>query len=416
MLDGAHGGRRPDDRLRRRVERRADPDLLDAPRDPRVRAAAAPARERARDLAGRRDGDLARRAPGGPVSDGRHARALDARRRRRRARSWNPCRRRTGRADGASLVVLRTVDGRSRIEFPMGKTVVEVPSGYLSHPRVSPDGDLVAYLEHPMRGDDGGSVAVVDRQGKRQRPLRRAGSRCAGSPGRRTAAKSGSRPRPGAGARALHAVSLSGTEAPGSAGAGRAHAPRHLSGGPRPPRPRKLEGRASWACLRARSASGTSRGTTGPGRSTSRPTAPRCSSTRRARAAARPTPCTSARPTARPPCGWATAMRSPSRPTANGRSRRRTARRRSSCSCPPGRGSRGAIQTGHFAQHPAGRLVARRRDVSSSERTARTRRRGCTCSAAAEASLGPSRPKASARRGPSRPTGRTWPPPTRTGG
>ena len=112
-------------------------------------------------------------------------------------------------ADGASLVVLRTVDGRSRIEFPMGKTVVEVPSGYLSHPRVSPDGNLVAYLEHPMRGDDGGSVVVVDREGKRR--VLSAGwitvRGLAWSPDGRevwfTAAAGG-------GSRALHAVNLSG--------------------------------------------------------------------------------------------------------------------------------------------------------------------------------------------------------------
>ncbi len=71
-------------------------------------------------------------------------------------------------ADGASLAVVRNVDGKSRLEFPIGRTLVEVPSGYLSHPRVSPRGDLVAYIEHPMRGDDGGVVAVVDRDGRKR--------------------------------------------------------------------------------------------------------------------------------------------------------------------------------------------------------------------------------------------------------
>jgi dipeptidyl aminopeptidase/acylaminoacyl peptidase len=112
-------------------------------------------------------------------------------------------------ADGASLAVLRSVAGRSRLEFPMGKTLVEVPSGYLSHPRVSPGGDLVAYLEHPMRGDDGGVVAVVDLQ--RNRRVLSAGwitvRGLAWSPDGRevwfTAAASG-------GSRALHAVTLSG--------------------------------------------------------------------------------------------------------------------------------------------------------------------------------------------------------------
>jgi Tol biopolymer transport system component len=112
-------------------------------------------------------------------------------------------------ADGAGLVVLRSVNGRSRIEFPMGKTVVEVPSGYLSHPRVSPSGDLVAYLEHPMRGDDAGLVAIVDKNGTR-RVLSSGWITVRGlawSPDGRevwfTAAASGS-------SRALHAVDLAG--------------------------------------------------------------------------------------------------------------------------------------------------------------------------------------------------------------
>ncbi len=112
-------------------------------------------------------------------------------------------------ADGTNLVVMRSLNGRSRIEFPMGKTVVEVASGYLSHPRVSPDGALVAYLEHPMRGDDGGLVAVVDRNGTRR--VLSAGwitvRGLAWSPDGRevwfTAAAGGA-------ARALHAVDLSG--------------------------------------------------------------------------------------------------------------------------------------------------------------------------------------------------------------
>ncbi|HEY2796542.1 MAG TPA: hypothetical protein VGK26_01520, partial [Thermoanaerobaculia bacterium] len=63
--------------------------------------------------------------------------------------------------DGSALAVLRTADGKSRLEFPIGRTLYETASGYLSHPRVSPRGDLVAFLEHPMRGSDAGSVAVV---------------------------------------------------------------------------------------------------------------------------------------------------------------------------------------------------------------------------------------------------------------
>ena len=112
-------------------------------------------------------------------------------------------------ADGASLAVLRSINGRSRLEFPIGRTVVELPSGYISHPRVSPDGQLLAYLEHPMRGDDSGLVALVDRNGTRR--VLSAGwitvRGLAWSPDGRevwfTAAASGS-------SRALHAVDLSG--------------------------------------------------------------------------------------------------------------------------------------------------------------------------------------------------------------
>ena len=70
--------------------------------------------------------------------------------------------------DGASLAVVRSVGGRSRLEFPIGKTLYETASGYVSHPRVSPRGDLVAFLEHPIRGDDAGSVVVVDRAGRKR--------------------------------------------------------------------------------------------------------------------------------------------------------------------------------------------------------------------------------------------------------
>jgi eukaryotic-like serine/threonine-protein kinase len=70
--------------------------------------------------------------------------------------------------DGASLAVIRTVAGRNRLEFPIGRTLYETPSGYLSHARVSPRGDLVAFIEHPVRGDDSGAVAVVDRDGRRR--------------------------------------------------------------------------------------------------------------------------------------------------------------------------------------------------------------------------------------------------------
>ena len=68
--------------------------------------------------------------------------------------------------DGASMAVVREARGRQRLEFPIGKILYET-SGWISHPRISPDGLRVAFLDHPIIGDDRGSVAVVDRSGKR---------------------------------------------------------------------------------------------------------------------------------------------------------------------------------------------------------------------------------------------------------
>jgi eukaryotic-like serine/threonine-protein kinase len=69
--------------------------------------------------------------------------------------------------DGKALAVSLRGAGKSRIEYPVGKTVYET-SGWVSHLRVSPDGELVAFDDHPTPGDDGGSIAVVDRSGKKR--------------------------------------------------------------------------------------------------------------------------------------------------------------------------------------------------------------------------------------------------------
>jgi serine/threonine protein kinase len=72
---------------------------------------------------------------------------------------WSP--------DGASLAIVRDVDGRNRLEFPVGKVLYET-GGWIGHPRVSPKGDKVAFIDHPVQGDDGGSVAVVDLAGNKK--------------------------------------------------------------------------------------------------------------------------------------------------------------------------------------------------------------------------------------------------------
>jgi hypothetical protein len=67
--------------------------------------------------------------------------------------------------DGVSLAIVRDLgNGRDRLEYPVGTTLHEA-SGYLSDPRVAPDGARVAFFEHEWRYDDRGRVKVVDRSG-----------------------------------------------------------------------------------------------------------------------------------------------------------------------------------------------------------------------------------------------------------
>ena len=71
---------------------------------------------------------------------------------------WSP--------DGSAIAVVRAPQWRYRLEFPAGKVLYET-TGWISHPRVSPKGDAVAFLDHPIFGDDRGSAAVIDRSGKK---------------------------------------------------------------------------------------------------------------------------------------------------------------------------------------------------------------------------------------------------------
>jgi eukaryotic-like serine/threonine-protein kinase len=73
------------------------------------------------------------------------------------AADWSP--------DGSTFAVARRVDGRVRLEYPLGRTLYETI--HLSHLRISPDGKRVAFLDHPVRADDRAAVVVVDREGRR---------------------------------------------------------------------------------------------------------------------------------------------------------------------------------------------------------------------------------------------------------
>jgi Tol biopolymer transport system component len=72
---------------------------------------------------------------------------------------WSP--------DGSAMAVVRRSRAGQRLEYPVGKILYET-SGWLSHPRISPDGRRVAFFEHPIPGDDRGSLALVDAGGKRR--------------------------------------------------------------------------------------------------------------------------------------------------------------------------------------------------------------------------------------------------------
>jgi Tol biopolymer transport system component len=70
--------------------------------------------------------------------------------------------------DGKSLAVIRNVEGKYRLEFPVGKVLHEA-DGTLTHVRVSPDGGRVAFIDR-RKGMEGpsGSVVVAGLSGERQ--------------------------------------------------------------------------------------------------------------------------------------------------------------------------------------------------------------------------------------------------------
>jgi Tol biopolymer transport system component/tRNA A-37 threonylcarbamoyl transferase component Bud32 len=72
---------------------------------------------------------------------------------------WSP--------DGSTLAVSRTVDGKNRIEFPIGTTRYENEGRPPELMRVSPKGDSIAFFEHDNDVGDY-SVTVLDMNGKKR--------------------------------------------------------------------------------------------------------------------------------------------------------------------------------------------------------------------------------------------------------
>jgi Tol biopolymer transport system component len=119
------------------------------------------------------------------------------------AADWSP--------DGRGLCVVRSVAGRSRLEFPIGRVLYE-NGGWISHPRFSPRGDRIAFLDHPFLNDDRGTVAVVDLAGTKKTLTADWESEegLAWSPDGREVWFTGS--RAGSSSRALRAVALGGSQ------------------------------------------------------------------------------------------------------------------------------------------------------------------------------------------------------------
>jgi len=72
---------------------------------------------------------------------------------------WSP--------DGQNFLVVRDVAGKNRLEYPIGKPIYET-GGWVGHPRVAPNGDLIAFADHPVQGDDSGSLATIDQAGHKK--------------------------------------------------------------------------------------------------------------------------------------------------------------------------------------------------------------------------------------------------------
>src|ERR1700733_8493049 len=75
------------------------------------------------------------------------------------AADWSP--------DGSELAVVDFVNGKFRLQYPIGKVLIE-GDNWLSDLRVSPDGKQLALFRHPPNVDDRGDVILVDRSGQQK--------------------------------------------------------------------------------------------------------------------------------------------------------------------------------------------------------------------------------------------------------
>ncbi|MGA3210405.1 MAG: protein kinase, partial [Terriglobales bacterium] len=69
---------------------------------------------------------------------------------------WSP--------DGSQLAVVQRTAGKFSLQYPIGKELYSAPN-WVSHVRISPSGERLAFGNHPFGGDEG-SVMVIDKSGK----------------------------------------------------------------------------------------------------------------------------------------------------------------------------------------------------------------------------------------------------------
>jgi hypothetical protein len=81
-------------------------------------------------------------------------------------------------ANDALAIVRRTGAGFA-VELPIGTPIIE-SAGWITDPRVSPDGTRIAFVEHPHVNDDAGELVVVDLASKQRRVLARGWQSIAG--------------------------------------------------------------------------------------------------------------------------------------------------------------------------------------------------------------------------------------------
>jgi eukaryotic-like serine/threonine-protein kinase len=68
-------------------------------------------------------------------------------------------------ADGTEIAAIRNVEGKFRVELPLGNVIYE-SSAWLDFLKISPDGKLAAFTEFKFLNGDIGQVMIVDRTGK----------------------------------------------------------------------------------------------------------------------------------------------------------------------------------------------------------------------------------------------------------